>query len=191
MEEPFPQEDPESTPAELNLCIFPHLREFLVLDLRGEVPRVETLHTDQVFGEEFFAQVEQAFSRLLREQAEYPFSHFIALPIRVEQLVRQQSLLAILSQLGITPSPEGELPSVTVFFISGPILTLDSERLAAAMESFLGSRLDAQELREVVAKLEALIAREKEALHRIERQDVQRLVQGDSPQYFTLWEKRN
>ena len=48
---------PERT--DVNLWIFPHLKEFLVIDLRSETPRVTLLNTDDVFDDAVFNKIEE------------------------------------------------------------------------------------------------------------------------------------
>ena len=81
MEELFDmgQKGPEHT--DVNLWIFPHLKEFLVIDLRPETSRVTLLNTDEIFDDTVFNKIEQGFSQILREQSDYPFAHLMDLPL--------------------------------------------------------------------------------------------------------------
>ena len=57
MEELFNAQLPDGERPDIQLCIFPHLREFLVIDLRPQQPRVLLLNTADVFNGEFFRSV--------------------------------------------------------------------------------------------------------------------------------------
>jgi hypothetical protein len=173
--------------AEVNLCIFPHLKEFLVIDLRGEDPRVRLLSTEEVFGEGFFKGVEEAFSRSLREETRYPFAHFLALPMRVEEMLREMAVLAILERLN-EGQPVREVPKVAIFIVSGTAVSLTTDQLTRVFEHFLGSRRDPRTVAACVEAMEGLMAREKEILKELEREEIKEALRGESPRFFTLWE---
>ena len=179
---------PEHT--DLSLCIFPHLSEFLAIDLRGEAPLVTVLNTADVFGEPFFQKVEQEFSRVLRERTEHPFAHLIDLPLRVEELIRETGMLAILDRLGESVTEE-EFPTVAVFIISGGALTMNSQQISLAFKSLLGEKAELGVIRECSSLLERLISEEHEVVKRIDQQELRESLENQSPNFFTLWERRN
>ena len=58
MEQLFNPQLPGGGRPDIQLCLFPHLPEFLVIDSREENPNVLLLNTDDVFNEEFYRTVE-------------------------------------------------------------------------------------------------------------------------------------
>lgn len=190
MEELFDLGQTGSEHTDISLCIFPHLKEFLAIDLRWDSPRVELLDVGDVLDDSFFTKVEQDFSRILRESTEYPFAHLIDLPLRVEELVRETGMLAILRRLGEGAKDE-ELPTVAVFIISGAALAMNSDQISLAVQSLLGERADQPTALECSRMLERLLFKEQEVVKRIDRQELREALEDQSPNYFTLWERRN
>ena len=111
MEDLFKGQLPEGERPDLQIYIFPHLQEFLTIDLREDSPQVLLLNTYQVFGEDFFKTVEKEFSLMIREENEFPFAHLINLPLRLEEIIRGIAMNYILERLGIDPEDEEQIPA--------------------------------------------------------------------------------
>ena len=77
MEQLFNPKLPGGGRPDIQLCLFPHLPEFLVIDSREENPCVLLLNTNDVFDEEFYRTVESEFSETLRASSDFLFSHFM------------------------------------------------------------------------------------------------------------------
>ena len=191
MEDLFKGSLPEGEHPDLQLYVFPHLRQFLVIDLREGLPSVTLLNTSDVFGEEFFKMVEAEFSSTIREESEFPFAHLINLPLRLEEIIRGVAMTFILEHLGIDPDDEEQLPSVVVFIISGGALAMHSEKLIESVKTFLGTFSEESAVAHWEDVLTRLVAEENAALQKINQQELAEAMRGDSPDYFTLWENRN
>ena len=190
MEELFDlgQKGPER--PDISLCIFPHLKDFLVIDFRGGNLQVTLLNTAEVFEHSFFSRVEETFSETLRESTEYPFAHLIDLPLRVEELVREMGMLAILERLE-DKGPEVGFPNVAVFIISGAALSMNSQQISIAFRSLLGEDTDQAIVLEYSNILERLISEEHEVVKLIDREELREALEEQSPNFFTLWDRRN
>jgi len=127
MQDLFNTRLPDGERPDIQLCIFPHLKEFLVLDLRETNLQVLLINSSEIFVEEFFTTVETEFAQILREGNDHPFAHFIDLPVMVDDLVRDTAMTAILNRLGIHIHHEDEIPTVIVFIVSGGVLTSQSD----------------------------------------------------------------
>ena len=191
MEELFKGQWPEGERPDIQLYIFPHLQEFITVDLRETVPQVSLLNTGDLFNEEFFRCVETEFSQAIREGTDFPFSHLMNLPMRLEETIRGMAMNFILERLGMDPEDEEELPSVLVFVISGGALSLHSEKLVKSLQEFLGGHSDAAALSEWSAIITRLVEEESVVLKKLSQEDLAEAVPGDAPDYFTLWENRN
>ena len=191
MEELFKGQWPEGERPDIQLYIFPHLQEFITVDLRETVPQVSLLNTGDLFNEEFFRCVETEFSQAIREGTEYPFSHLMNLPMRLEESIRGMAMNFILERLGMDPEEEEELPSVLVFVISGGALSLHSEKLVQSLQEFLRGHSDEAALSKWSAVIARLVEEESAVLKKLSQQDLAEAVIGDTPDYFTLWENRN
>jgi hypothetical protein len=191
MEELFKGQLPEGENPDLQLYIFPHLQEFLTIDLRESPPQVLLLNTTDVFDEEFFKGVEAEFSQAVREESQFPFAHLINLPLRLEEIIRGVAMTSILEWLGIDPDDEEQVPSVVVFVISGGALTMHSEKLIESLRNFLMSFSEAPAVAQWTDVLSRLVSEENAAIQKINQQELIEALRGDSPDYFTLWENRN
>ena len=182
------QTGPERT--DINLWVFPHLKEFLAIDLRWKTPRVTILSTEELFGDQFLNEIEHGFSHILREHIDYPVSHLLDLPMKVEELVRETGILSILDKLG-DGGTEGEFPTVAVFIISGAALAMDPHQIEQAVRFLLGEEFDPAIVSECCHLLERLVGEEHEVVKGIDRQDLREALEDQSPNFFTLWERRN
>ncbi len=191
MEQLFNPQLPGGGRPDIQLCIFPHLPEFLVIDSREENPQVLLLNTDDVFDEEFYRAVESEFSEALRSSSEFLFSHFINLPIIIEETVRDIAMSFILDRLGVQVDEDDEIPTVVVYVVSGGALAAHTGKILAGLKdlihaSFKGSESD--QWGDIIADL---VERETVILQKLNEQQVAEALKGDSPDYFTLWESRN
>lgn len=192
MDDLFSGQLPDGERPDIQLYIFPHLQEFLAVDLREEPPQVISLRSSEVFDEEFYRAVESEFSQSLREDNSYPFAHLINLPLRMEEVVRGVAMSSILERMGIDPDDDEDIPSVVVFIISGGALALHSEKLIGSLRDLLG---DSHTEESVIDHWEGLLTRlvteENVVLQRLNREELSEALLGDPPDYFTLWENRN
>ena len=183
---------------DIQLCIFPHLREFLVFDARPGEPQVLLLDTDDILGDEFFRAVEAEFSHALRHTGEFPFSHLMNLTMHFEETIREVAMSFILERLGVRMHAEpgseltpDDMPGVVVYVITGNAASAHSEVVLDALRSLLERGDGPESLTEWEGMLTGMVARESEITQRLNRQELNEAIRGESPDYFTLWENLN
>ena len=191
IDDPFCGQLPDGERPDIMLYIFPHLKEFLAVDLRDDYSEVVLMHTDDVFDGEFFQGLEAEFSKTLREGNIYPFAHVINLPLRLEELVRSVAMSSILDKLGVDSYDEEELPSVVVFIISGGALAMHSDKLVNSLRDLLRTYPGGSEISHWEGVISRLVAEENRVLQELSYQELTEALRDDSPDYFTLWENRN
>ena len=191
MEELFSIQLPGGERPDLQFCIFPHLKEFLVIDMREGPPRILLLNTGEVFLEEFFTSVEAQFSEVLREENEFPFAHLINLPVRMEEALRETAMTFSLERLGVHPDDVGRIPTVVVFIVSGGALEAHGERVLDGLRRLLRTQCGEPAMAEWEEVLSRLVAEENAVLQRGHRLELYKALRGDWPDFFTLWETRN
>ncbi len=191
MDQLFNPQLPGGGRPDIQLCIFPHLPEFLVIDSREENPQVLLLNTDDVFNEEFYRAVESEFSEALRSSSEFLFSHFINLPITIEETVRDIAMSFILDRLGVQVDEEDEIPSVVVYVVSGGALAAHTGKILEGLKDLIHSSFKGSESDRWEHTIADLVEREMTILKKLNEQQVAEALKGDSPDYFTLWESRN
>ncbi len=182
---------PEGEHPGVQIYIFPHLHEFLVIDLREGAPLVTLLQAGEAFGESFFETVEHEFAHTIREDNPFPFAHLMNLPLRLEEIIRGVAMNFILDRLGIDPDDEEEIPSIVVFVISGGALAMHSEKLVESVRELLGSFPEQPGMGEWKDTLLRLVRQENQALQEVNQQELAEALASESPDYFSLWENRN
>ena len=184
--------DSERGDADITLCIFPHLREFIAIDARENRvggPAVLSLSISNLLGEDFYSGVEQDFSKLLRRH-DIGFLELMSIPQQVEAIVRANSLKRIVSELGIITSEDSQDPggTVGVLFFSGTLLSFELDKLREATRELFGQKLSPQVLEQLNDQLFGLMQKERESIIDTSKQDLQGLISGESGPYVTIWE---
>ena len=190
MEELFQLGHGTSDPPDINLCIFLHLKEFLAIDLRNPEPTVVLMDSTTVFDESFVTRVEEGFRHILREPSEHPFAQFMDLPLRLEEHLREMGMMKILEKLdgGIVMD---EIPNIAVYVIGGGSLDMRTEDVTSACHSLLGGSVNSNALWELSGPLTRLIKQEHDIFRKMNRQEIREALEDQSPNFFTLWERRN
>jgi hypothetical protein len=191
MKELFNTRVPGGEKPDIQLCIFPHLKEFLAIDMRDGTQRIQLLNAAEVFTEDFFSSVEEELSDIVHDETEFPFAHIINLSLRLEEAVRGTAMTFILNQMGVTPDTE-PAPSVIVLIISGGALGAQPELVLDGLKRLIANRCGEEPVvREWDAVLSRLIAEEHAILKDLNQHELTEALVDDSPDYFMLWENRN
>ena len=149
------------------------------------------LNTDDVFDEEFYRTVEAEFSETLRASSDFLFSHFMNLPVTIEETVRDIAMTFILDRLDVQIDDEDELPSVVVYVVSGGALTFHAGKILDGLNELIHSGFNGSESDHWGATIADLVKRESAITQKLNEQQMAEALKGDSPDYFTLWESRN
>jgi len=190
MKDLFNTQLPGGERPDIQLCIFPHLTQMLVIDQRGGGSNISLLNASDVFTTEFFKAVEEDFSESLRAHTHFPFAHLINLPMQLEETIRDTVMSFILDRLGVTQDSE-EFPTVIVFIVSGGALTAQPEQVLEGLKKVLRDHCGEAAVEEWQGELSRLIAEESAILQTVSSQELNEALKDDSPDYFTLWENRN
>jgi hypothetical protein len=179
--------------ADITLCIFPHLREFIAIDAREDRPggpAILKLSISNVLGEEFYSKVEQDFSKLIRRH-DIGFLELMGIPQQVEAFIRANSLKRIIAELGINAPEDSNEPggSVGVLFFAGTLLSFELNQLREATRELFGSKLSTQTIEQLNEQLFGLMEQERASIQETTKQDLTGLISGKSGPYVTLWER--
>jgi hypothetical protein len=181
--------------ADITLCLFPHLREFIAIDVRDELPdgpAVRLLSLDDVFTAEFRKSLETGFAQLVSDESP-GLMDMIGLPQEVEAMVRAESLKRIIRSLNesagarmpVTPGGIGAL-----FFARG-LLAIHREQLETAMHELFAASLTPGQLDMLTAELRRLIEEEKSAEESARQNEMASLITGRGDSFMTIWESGN
>ena len=149
------------------------------------------LNTDDVFNEEFYRTVESEFSEALRASSNFLFSHFMNLPVSIEESVRDIAMSFILDRLGVRVDDEDDIPAVVVYVVSGGALTSHGGKILEGLRDLIRSSSNGAESDDWSDTLADLVQRETDIMEHLNEQQMEDALKGDSPDYFTLWESRN
>lgn len=181
---------PNGRYPDITLAIFPHLREFIVVDTRGRSAAVAVMSTDAVFNDEYYRAVESEFASALREGGERPFLHLMQLPNQVDDIVRGVAMNFILERLGVDFHDDENLPEVVVFVISGPTLAIPAQQVVAGFSELLSGRLDAAEVERWTGELSRLIEQETRAFP-VTNEALGESMTDESLDPYYIWQNRN
>jgi hypothetical protein len=178
--------------ADITLCIFPHLREFIAIDARKNRaggPAVLSLSISNILGEEFYSKVEQDFSKLIRRH-DIGFLELMSIPQQVEAVVRANSLKRIIAELGINVDEGSQDPggTVGVLFFAGSLLSFEIEQLREATNELFGRKLSPTSMDQLNEQLFELMEKERASILNTSQQDLAGLISGESGPYVTIWE---
>lgn len=176
--------------ADITLAIFPHLREFIAVDLRSTPAQVRLMSTDDVFNDAYFREVESEFGAALREGGDHPFAHMMSLPTLMDDILRGVAMNVILDRLGVDFYDDEQLPEVVVFVISGPMLAAPVEQLVEGFTDYLSGRADAGEIVRWADTLRDLVLRECAAVP-VTAETLGESLTGDALDPYILWQNRN
>jgi hypothetical protein len=191
MDELFDSPLPGGQRSDIQICIFPHLREFLTVDLRDGGPNVTLMDTSEIFTPEFFKSVEEEISAAVRDHGDFPFAHLINLPMRLEEAVRETAMTYILERLGVHLDDDEDFPTVVVYIITGGALQMHRQLVLDGLKDLLQDRSGKSVASQWEPELNRLVQEEHRILKDLSSHDLAEAVQSDSPDYFTLWENRN
>ena len=192
MDELFDSPLPAGQRTDIQICIFPHLKEFFTVDLREGGVQVTLMNTDDIFSDRFYGSVEEEISISVKDQGDYPFAHLINLPMVLEEAVRETAMTYILDRLGVhLDDDDEEFPTVVVYIISGGALQMHSDKVLDGLRNLLKDRAGNSVAGDWEETLNRLIEEESNLLQKLSHQDLNEAVLSDSPDYFTLWENRN
>ena len=176
-------------PADVNICIFPHLREFLVVDARATVPggpHSYLLATDDVLDRQFYREMEGAIREIMEEMP-HTFSELGQLPQRVDEAVRELALQAILRQIGSEDLIDSDSEEVSVFLCAGPVLSMEAAQVDETVRAMMGTQARGADIEQCTYEMRRLIGEERVHAKAEEGDMARRAVAGDADYYFTIW----
>ena len=181
---------PNGRYPDITLAIFPHLREFLVIDTRDAGADIAVMSTDSVFNDEYYRTVESEFASTLREGGDRPFLHLMHLPGQVDDIVRGVAMHYILERLGVDYHDEANMPEVVVFVISGPTLAIPTDQVVAGFSEMLSGKLDSTDIERWSRELSRLIEQESRAFPAA-GEALGESMTGESLDPYYIWQNRN
>ena len=176
--------------ADVHVCIFPHLDEFILMDCRDmEHPTFRVVASSELLTPQYYKEIEKEFTRILYS-GEAPFAKLMSLPQRLEFFLRSQGLRRLSSILPPEVDGHGETPRVSVFLCGSSITAMGDEDLNALLASFFEDGPPPAFVKEYTATFLRLMEVERGGIQERELDELRRAVQGRSNQFFTIWQER-
>lgn len=179
-------------PSDLNICLFPHLTEVLIIDLRTSTPdthRIVKLSSRDILTEEFYRTVQEEFSSMLKSSGD-TLGGLSVIPQLVDGILREQGLKSILQHLS-TQSLEETMPEISVFVCVGPALSLTASDISCSLEHLFSDKPNPDTIMSCAQMLEQLITLEKDAVRKESSNQRNQAVRGEMDNYYTLWQSEN
>ncbi|MDA0677393.1 MAG: hypothetical protein O2788_05245 [Chloroflexi bacterium] len=181
--------------ASITMCVFPHLKEFVVVDARSALPDGAALHVfsfDDVFTIEFRANLVAGFSGLIHTDTA-GLMEMIGLPQEVEALVRTESMKRVIGMLNHAAGIDSQNVEggVGVLFFARGLLSIAPEQLKVAMNDLFSKSLTEPQMKRLNNELARLISEERSAENKIRRREMAQLIQGSAGSFLTLWQNEN
>ncbi len=175
--------------ADVHVCIFPHLKEFILLDFRDDDhPSYRVVAASELLTPGYYKEIEEEFTRLLHSE-DAPFVSLMTLPQRLESFLRPRGVQR-LNELLAGGAQSLENPRVSIFLCSGPMITMSDDDINAALESFFEDGPPDAFIKDYGATFHRLLELERASIRAKEMDELRRAVQGRSNQFFTLWQDR-
>ena len=173
--------------ADIHVCIFPNLEEFMVIDVRkhGE-PDLRLASVHDLLTDDYLNELEREFSNLLRAEGP-PFVNLMLLAARVQEMVTERGVARLIEVLS-GGAADGEPPRVALFLAAGPVLTMSDDDLSLAFDAFFSNVTPAGFAARCDATFKRLLTLEKQYLQEQHKDELRRAVRGESDQFFTLWQ---
>ncbi len=173
--------------ADIHVCIFPNLEEFMVIDVRnpGE-PDLRLASVHDLLTDDYLSELEREFSKLLRAEGP-PFVNLMLLAARVQEMVTERGVARLIEVLS-GGAAAGEPPRIALFLAAGPVLTMSDDDLSLAFDAFFSNVTPAGFAARCDATFKRLLTLEKQHLQEQHKDELRRAVRGESDQFFTLWQ---
>lgn len=173
--------------ADIHVCIFPNLEDFMIIDVRDvEVPHLRLASAKELLSENYLAELEKEFGDLLRAEGP-PFVNMMLLAARVQALITQRGMSRLLEMLS-ADALAGEPPRISLFVATGPILKMSDDDLSLAFDTFFHNVVSGEFAARCDATFKRLLKMEKNCIQEQHKDELRRAVRGESDQFFTLWQ---
>ena len=173
--------------ADIHVCIFPNLEEFMVIDVRdpGD-PQLRLASVKELLTDEYLSELEREFSGLLRAGGP-PFVNMMMLAARVQEMVAERGVARLVEVLGGDAAAE-DAPRIALFLAAGPVLKMSDDDLSLAFDAFFSNVTPAGFAARCDATFKRLLTVEKQHIQEQHKDELRRAVRGESDQFFTLWQ---
>ena len=173
--------------ADIHVCIFPNLEEFMVIDVRdpGD-PNLRLASVKDLLTDDYLSELEREFSNLLRADGP-PFVNMMLLAARVQEMIAERGVARLIEVLGGGEVEEDE-PRIALFLAAGPVLTMSNDDLSLAFDAFFSNVTPAGFAARCDATFKRLLTVEKQHIQKQHKDELRRAVRGESDQFFTLWQ---
>ena len=181
-----------SESTNLALCIFPHLKEFAVIDFTesNNGDPIKIFNSNKILDEKFFTLIENEFKKMLKDD-DFPFLNLIGLPHNIENLIRTQTLASILEILKSSNNEINDMNNIAILFFSGKILEISKDELEKILNNLFHEEIELNKIKDSVDKILELMASEKSAQKSLIKNDLYGIITGNNESYATLWERSN
>jgi hypothetical protein len=177
--------------ADIHVCIFPHMDEFILLDFRDdEHPTYRVVPASELLTPQYYKEIEKEFHTFLYS-GEAPFVNMMTLPQRLELFLRSQGMRRLTNILPTGAADASDEPRVSIFLASGPLVDMSNEDLVELLDNFFEDGPPKEFVKDYGATFLRLLEQERVRIKAQALDELRRAVKGQSNQFFTLWQDRS
>ena len=180
----------ENKNSDITLCIFPHLKEFLVIDTRLDKELIDensilSLSLDNILNDEFHNNVINEFSKQLKSNG-IDFIRLISLPQKIEKSIRNEIIKIIINELGVANDNPSQ---IGIIFFNKEILQLSKDQLKNALIEVFADKTDNYFIETLSDKIMELIKLEIDYVKDNYKSNIENIISENDNSYMTLWKK--
>ncbi len=171
--------------ADLHVTIFPHLDEFMAIDVRDKArPQVRVVNAKELLTPDHYRELEQELAALIRAPGP-PFLSLITLPARMQAAMQEKGAARLAKLL----AGGGGGHRISLFICAGPIVAMTDEEADTALQAFFQDSYPKSFVELCGATFRRLLRRERTFIVSQEREQLRRAVLGESDQFYTMWQR--
>lgn len=174
--------------ADIALCVFPQLQEFLAIIDRSHIlgkPMIQVLSTDRVQDEHLHMTLEHQYSS--SAPGDKPtFAPEDTLKRIVETLLTERSIDTIVTNLDTN---YGDGSRILVVFFSDSALIQDDQELDQTIRELAGDEAEEETISTIRHHLSQLIGRQQAFELQMEKHSLRKSIRGQTSHFLTLWQR--
>ncbi|MFL2664644.1 MAG: hypothetical protein ACJ0G8_01580 [Dehalococcoidia bacterium] len=180
----------ENKNSDITLCIFPHLKEFLVIDTRLDKEQIDensilNLSLDNLLNDKFHNNVIVQFSKQIKSNS-IDFMKLMSLPQKIERIIRNEIIKSIINELGIV---EDNSSQIGIIFFNKEIIQLSKDQLINALVEVFADKTDNFFIEILSDKIMKLIKLEADFIKGNYKSNIENIISENDSSYMTLWKK--
>ena len=146
---------------QITLCVFPHLREVVVIDGRPDVPNVMKIGVDEILDDSFLDDIRDSFDKIV-DVDNMVLADLASIPSQVESSIK----VNVIRRIILIESESGDdlrVGMLGVMFFSDEMMWKDPDRWRDSLASLFSERLPPADLNNLLNSLTKMMEEERQS----------------------------